>query len=1245
MTPRTLPFAALLFVSACATVPLPTFTPVAADEAKLRLAADAFYSATRVQDLKDALLAARSVSTNAALTHELEASLALLTGDEALRVAHLLAALRDANDAEALLHLHALMANDFTFEQRALVKRHLEALSSSHPQEPVRALAAYHLLSLMTADGELDTREGVRAALTGLLTFDVVGTWDNDQGKGFDLELGPELRPGLTERYEGRSGTLSWRPQAPLDPRGRLDLSVLMSPTRWAVAYAHAAVQAPQAGRYELRLSSTDPLKVWVDGQPVFAAAQLDKVAFDHLVLPLQLTAGSHTILVKSAHREGSWWLQGRLLPSTAELPRVTDVASALKATTRHLDPSSPRALWLASQWAQQAAGGNVSVKTAEAFARAHRNSLFARLSVVEALWHNQERGRVADLLAPLDAEFGPQLPFIHLRQLRFQLQQGLRLKAREGLLPLVKKPDAPKEALELLVDLYRTEGWLQDELAAHRLREERFGASAETLGEFARALLRDGRRAEGLGQYREVLEKLPYSAEVLRRLADAHQESGELDEAARLLEARLESWPQDQSAWLTLAEVRRRQGQPDAALAALDQAEALCPECAAPHTRRGDLHYERNDTAKALTSWKRALQLNPENDALANRVDFLSPEARGPWMADVPDEAALQQAVALRKSTSQKPGADVAYLLDHEVTLLNSDGSTSNVVTLVIHAFNAQGRDRIMRQSVGPGRLRVMHSYSVDERGARSEASSERARSIYFRGMQPNSTLVLQYRLDTPPSGFLARYLTKTWSFQGVSDQRVQSTFVLWTPSPLTLHEERIGPVERSQTKVGEQMRVVWTLADAAPLPAEQGMPTIGELTANIKLSTVPDWKTWLSWEQALLEGAFRDSPDIDALAQKLGEGAPDAAEKLLRVHQFVMEEIRYQQDYESFIAGVKPHPAPMVLERRYGDCKDKAVLFITLAKKLGLDAHFALVRTRNAGPVNDAVPMQQFNHAIVYVPEQQGVPARFFDPTAELLDLDVVRGDDVGTKSLVFDPKEGTHTWRDIPYQAPEANRERIALALSLDAQGGAKGDMRMEAKGRTGSTLRRIAHNDELFKQTGQRLAAMVLPNATAEDVEAVDIKSLRTPAVVKQKVSSATFAKREGDTLRVKLPTEWSPRSHFSLASRRHPLLLGTPTLYENRLELTLPEGFEVKKLPASGELALPCLALSRTVKVEGGKLIAESSYRFSCERLSSSEYPAYREKADDMSRLLEDELVLGPATSGKDSKKPKLTPKK
>jgi hypothetical protein len=522
-----------------------------------------------------------------------------------------------------------------------------------------------------------------------------------------------------------------------------------------------------------------------------------------------------------------------------------------------------------------------------------------------------------------------------------------------------------------------------------------------------------------------------------------------------------------------------------------------------------------------------------------------------------------------------------------------------------------------------------VLHAYAVDEKGQRTEASSERNRQILFRGMQPGSTLVLQYRLDTPPKGYLARYYNETWSFQGVGDQREESTLVLWAPLTAKLHEYKVGAAEHKQEKRGELLRFTWTTRNTPPLISEPGMPTVGELAINIGLSTVPDWKTWLSWEQALLEGVFRDSPELEVIARTLAKGDPEPQEKLERIHTFVMEEIRYQQDYESFIAGVKPHPASMTLERRYGDCKDKAVLFIELARKLGLDAHFALVRTRDAGPVRQDVPMQQFNHAIVYVPEQTGVAARFYDPTAELLDVGSVRTDDVGTQSLVFDPKTNVHTWREIPFQNPEANRETTTVALDIDAKGGAKGTLTLEAVGRSGSLIRRTAKNQAIFSQVGQRIASSYLPNATTNDVRALEVESLRVPAAIRMEVAAGTFARSEGDTLRVKLPSDANPRNTFSLATRNHPLLLGTPTQQQMQLELTLPEGFEAKKLPAGGTVSLPCLSLSREISQVGRVVKSKQTWRTTCERLSASEYPAYRAKLDDMVRLLDDELVLGP----------------
>lgn len=1226
----------LALFAACATVPRPVLSKAdAVDDAALSAAVEAYYRAETPDQLKAAAAAAEKAGPATARFHEVAAHLAILEGREADALAHLLAALADTNDDAALLHLHQLANITATWAERPRVLATYRELNEHHPDPLVRATAANLLANLLTEEGALAERDARIAAIPGQVRLAWVGSWDNDQGKGFDLKLGPEDRPGLDQTYDGRVGPLTWRTDVPTDPRGRYDLLQLMTPTRWSAAFGQGTLVAERDGGYLLLLTSTDPLRVSVDGKEVFADAQLARTVFDHLVLPLSLKQGQHTLLIKSAHREGAWNLQARFVPLEGEGPAVRTVEGILAWRVRHLPAGSARQHAHRTLWAHLGAGGTVTVRHADAFNAAFPKSVVARLWQVDALWFNQERGRTADLLSSLDTDVGDALPFVRLRLSRFNFQQGFKLKARERLVQLTKDKPWLRDAWDELAGLWRSEGWTEDEQRALEELKTRFGETPDDQMTRARSLMRLGRRDAALAVVEDVLDRLPRDPEALRYLADHRQSEGELAAAARLMERRLESWPVDFSTWLSLAEVRRRQGDRAAAEAAIDRAIALSPEAALPYSRKGDLAYQAGDTAAAVTAWKKAVELHPEDEALANRIDFLSPEARGPWMADIPDEARLAELVRSRESLVQQKGADYAYLLDHEVTLLNTDGSTSNVVTLVAHAFNAQGRDRIIRQSVGHGRLRVLHAYAVDEKGQRLEASSERNRSIFFRGMQPGSTLVLQYRLDVPPKGFLSRYWTETWSFQGVGDQRRESTFIFWVPLTTKLHERRVGELQRTQERRGDQLRIVWQAKDTPPLVAEPGMPTVSELAVNIRLSTVPDWTTWLSWEQALLEGVFRDSPELDAVAKKLGEGAGTTEEKLKRVHAYVMEEIRYQQDYESFIAGVKPHPAPMVLERRYGDCKDKAVLFIELAKKLGVDAHFALVRTRDAGPVEQDVPMQQFNHAIVYVPAQDGLgEGRFFDPTAELLDLDAVRSDDVGTRSLVFDPKSAVHTWREIPYQAPEANRETTTLKLALDAKGGGAGTLTLEAVGRGGSALRRTTRNAEVFSQVTQRIASHLLPNASSANPKAVEVEDLRKPAVVAMEVSTSSLARAEGDTLRLKLPSDANPRGTFSLAQRRHPLVLGTPQQSVMQVELTVPDGFTVKKLPADGTVALPCLTLARTTTQAGAVVTSTQTYRTTCERITASEYQQYRAKLDDMVRLLDDELVLGAAKGGK-----------
>ena len=567
------------------------------------------------------------------------------------------------------------------------------------------------------------------------------------------------------------------------------------------------------------------------------------------------------------------------------------------------------------------------------------------------------------------------------------------------------------------------------------------------------------------------------------------------------------------------------------------------------------------------------------------------------------------------------------------------ADGSTAQVVTLVAHAVNEAGRDQLTSLRVRPGgRSRILHAFAVDPAGYRREASSIRGGVVRFRQLDVGSRVVLQYRFDARPEGYLTGHVARQWWFQQARAHTTLSRWVLWLPAGTPLEEWSRGDIERTEERRGDQVRVAWAMSDVPPVIREPAMPTLQESTANLVVSTIADWQVFWKWEEALLRDAFRQSPDVvetaEALFAELG-GVEDNPEKIRRILDYLITRIRYQQDYEGAIAGVKPHAAAVVLARQYGDCKDKAVLFITLARLAGIEAHFALVRTRDVGPVIREVPMQQFNHAIVYVPEQDGVAeGRFYDPTVDALDVDVLRHDDQGTWSLVLDPMHKSHTWRRIPFQAPGLDRVDIATSLDLTWAGSANGRIAVSARGRAGETFRRAARNPEHLKQVLQQQIGSTYSGGRLLAHTLDQVSDIRRPAALSLTFDAPSVARLEGDALRMKVPISWSPAGWFNLVERRHSMLLGAPRTMTWKLDIALPEGARLRRVPPDSRIAASCLEFERTFTPAEGRVTVDQTVRFVCERVAVEAYAEHRVRASEMVRAIEEELVVQvPKTRG------------
>ncbi|MFC1611208.1 transglutaminase domain-containing protein [Myxococcota bacterium] len=1225
---------------------------------KLQQAAEGYYAARTVEELEAALAEAHESAPESAVFHELAANLAFLRADHAAEFDHLLAALRDLDNDAPMLHLEMLDDFSWTLEERARVEALLAGLVDSHPDYAVRAKAAYKLAGLLYLRGDVDGSAQALGAITVRLPFAVIGTWDNEQGKGFDATKPPESDIDLSGRYDGSLLQIGWRRDLPLTPDGGdLDLGAVMSPTRWSLAYAVSAVRVAEAGKFELRLLSSVPIRVWVNGSLIYEERRIERSVFDQVVLPVFLRQGSNRILMKTAQNTGTWKLSARLTqqagaPARGVEPVEPDepvsegpgpgsqwsTEQLIDRLVSSLPAGSARQMFHKLAWSRILGYHNLSIAVGDALAQRFEGTLPGRYALAGALWNHDERGRTADVLSALDAEVGEQLPYLRMQQARFHEQESLTKDAREALLGLREIYPRNPMVWARLANHFEKEGWLEDQCEA---LEKAAGLRPTWLSnEMARASCQRklGFELRAIGTYEAIQAELPNHTPSLRKLEEFAKGNEQLRKAESLADALASVLPHQPWAWLRLAESRRRRSDFGGAQQAVMRALQISPDSPVAYKVLGSLAYQRGDLAQAIAWWQDALVRDPSNEKLANRLAYLTPEEKEPWEEDVPQEEAIDAAVASRAAVEAKSGADVIDLLDHEVTRINADGSTINLVTQVMHAVNESGRDKLTRVSLrSGGRIRILHAYAVDPSGSRIQVSSIRDRRARFRGLKVGTTVVLQYRHDGPPVGFLARHVARGWWFQGVARQMQLSRWVVWAPAGTKFHEWILGNVERAEEARGETMRLSWTAHDVSPIIAEPFMPTVHETAMNMLISTVPDWATFLEWEKALLHEAFRESSEVKALAERLFQGIEDPRAKLDRLHRYLMKEIRYQQDYEDHIAGVKPHPATVVIKRAYGDCKDKAVLFVTLARLAGIEVHFTVVRTRSRGPLRPDVPMQQFNHAIVYVPPQKGIAeGRFYDPTADALDVMTLPLDDAGVKALVLDAEAGQHAWVSVPFQPAEMNRREVRTRLALRADGSAEGTLEIETVGHEGSVHRRLARNEQKLRQGMQMFVGHNMPGATASDVEAVEVEDLSKPARIRATVQSPAHGRVEGDVLKVTVPRVWSPDNVFRLAERKYPLVLGPAVKFSWRSELQLPEGTSVARLPSNGKIDAECFVFERRVTSKKTQVVVEQTFETRCERIPVDRYGEHRVLTEELIRLYKEELTIRlPSTAATD----------
>jgi hypothetical protein len=368
----------------------------------------------------------------------------------------------------------------------------------------------------------------------------------------------------------------------------------------------------------------------------------------------------------------------------------------------------------------------------------------------------------------------------------------------------------------------------------------------------------------------------------------------------------------------------------------------------------------------------------------------------------------------------------------------------------------------------------------------------------------------------------------------------------------------------EDAETSFGESE---WRVRNVPGIVPEERMPAAEELYPRVVYSSYGDWQgPAASFAAAFYPHVQTDGPVAERAAE-VTANATDQEAVIRSVFLEVAENVR-NVFLDLGVGGYEPNDAAVVMENRYGDPRDKAVLLVSMLRAAGVDAWPALVNDAPVTFVADVPTLEQFDSILIAV--KTAGDYAFLDPFVDNALYGHLEWGHGNTALIVSD--EGAGELVDIPSFLPSENttdrmviadiREDGSAELVATAEVSGIFDRRCRArlKDATGSEVQKF-----FTESTGS-----IGPGATDVEHFVTDLKDLTEPVRMRQTIDAPGFAVPQGDMMIVRTPEfpfayAWVG-AEPKLSEREFSYDLPAELMGRYEFRATIPEGYEPIRVP-------------------------------------------------------------------------------
>lgn len=599
-----------------------------------------------------------------------------------------------------------------------------------------------------------------------------------------------------------------------------------------------------------------------------------------------------------------------------------------------------------------------------------------------------------------------------------------------------------------------------------------------------------------------------------------------------------------------------------------------------------------------------------------------------------------------IKSAPSQKdyPEAGAIILLKERSLYVEGNSSTTTIHRM-IKILNSRGRRRYGEAKIG---YDDTYEY-VEVEVARVIKSSGEVVTVpkrFFKTTTPYARFPLysNYKIKVISfpeieDGTIIEYRVTKRRIKLLNEDDFQDRIRLKTGEPIILqrysltypknrkihikYPEGYEPKEVESSIPGMQT-LKWEVRNQDAIIPERAMPPFDEIIPQIWVSSFEDWNEIYTWWKSLYQDRIEPDNSIKEKVAEITEDASTPDEKAKAIYEWVAQNIRYVALLYGE-GGFRPHKVADVFRNRYGDCKDQALLLVSMLRYAGIGAYPVLIGI-NRKPLDKDIPMVQFNHAIVAV--KSGDSVNFLDPTQETSPYSHLPSHNQNKICMVF--FDDGYKFLKTPLFEPHTNKETRDMIVVINKDGSIDVEKKGGAYGERAMKLRHHLkhHKPKMRREIMEREVSFFCPGGELLDYSISNLDSISLPLYITQIFRVPEWLKKVGDDrVSFRLPTVVIDIQGTDKEERRYPIDYRYTAFKEYNIKIELTPDMKAILLPENFFIENKHGSFSYTVRDEENTLQIKISHNRPSVRIPIDDYQEWKQFSEQVRMKLSEEIIL------------------